>query len=243
MTLTPPAYTTPEHRYLGRPRPVSYPVEAEVTERRPHYLLRSALFDSLREAFAPRATVGTDQFVYYVEGDATRCCAPDIFVRIGVPDESFDVWKTWERGVPQVAVEITSPSDAPDLPWGEKLARYRVLGAEHLVRFDPENAERPLQIWDRVDGDLVERDPSDPEFSCCEPLDAYWQVLPNPQTALSLRLSRDSEGKELCRTPLEIETEAHRREAEARAQAEQRERCAAARIRELEAELAKRNGR
>jgi hypothetical protein len=168
-----------------------------------------------------------------------------------------------------VAVEITSPSDAPELPWTQKLDRYCALGVEHLVRFDPDDEQSSLRIWDRVEGDLVERDPSDPAFSRCEPLEAYWQVLADPQTGLSLRLSRDSAGKDLLRTPLEIKTEEHRREAEehrreaeehrreaearaaaeqlaaqqteARARAEEGERRAKERVRELEAELAKRS--
>jgi hypothetical protein len=64
-------------------------------------------------------------------------------------------------------------------------------------------------------------------FSRCEPLEAYWQVTPHPETVRALRLSRDPEGRELSKTPLE-------REAEARAAAEQR-------IRQLEAELVERD--
>jgi hypothetical protein len=131
-----------------------------------------------------------------------------VFVRIGVPDASFDVWKTWEGDAPQVAVEIASPSDAPEQPWAEKLGRYRALGVLHLVRFDPNDAERSLRIWDRVEGDLVERDPSDPTFSRCEPLEAYWQVTSHPEAGRALRLSRDPEGNELIETPLEREAEA-----------------------------------
>ena len=38
--------------------------------------------------------------------------APDEFVRLGGPDEPFDTSKTWERGVPELCVEIASDSDA-----------------------------------------------------------------------------------------------------------------------------------
>lgn len=68
--------------------------------------------------------------------------------------------KTWERGAPDVAVEIVSPSHAPSLAGSEKLERYQSLGVRELVRFDPEArpGEPALRIWDRVEDRLLERD-------------------------------------------------------------------------------------
>lgn len=60
--------------------------------------------------------------------------------------------------VRQVAVEIISDTDAGDAAWNGKLESYRHLGCGELVRFDPEDAERPLRVWDRVHGTLLERE-------------------------------------------------------------------------------------
>jgi Uma2 family endonuclease len=45
-----------------------------------------------------------------------RCLAPDGFVKLGVPRDVLDSWKTWERGVPELCVEILSPSDSKEKP-------------------------------------------------------------------------------------------------------------------------------
>jgi Uma2 family endonuclease len=79
-----------------------------------------------------------------------------VFVALVPFEERIRTWKVWERGAPQVAVEIISDSDAPELPWNKKLARYQRLGVHELVRFEPEES-RPLRVWDRVEGTLSER--------------------------------------------------------------------------------------
>jgi Uma2 family endonuclease len=249
MILTEPSARLSTHRYVSPPEPVFFPVEDDMPEAREHYLIRGPLFDSVRLAFGSRATVGTDQFVYWDAADAGKCCAPDLFVRLGVPDASFESWQTWQRGTPELAVEVVSASDTPAAAWEAKLARYRSLGVSMLVRFDRKDDTRPLRIWDRVREDLVERDPSDPELARCELLDGFWQVIPDPETRRALRLSRDAEGTDLYPTPLELEAEGRRAEAEARAraeagraQAEAGRAEAEAHARELEAELAKLRG-
>jgi hypothetical protein len=229
MHMTEPSQRAHQHRYLGRPDPLFFPVEEEVPESLWHLAIRMVLFESLREAFGERAAVGSDQFVYWDAADPSKCCAPDVFVRVGEPHASFACWKTWEGGTPQLAVEIASDSDAPAQAWADKLRRYRGLGVKELVRFDPDHPDRPLRIWDRVQEDLVERDPSDPALRRCETLGAYWLVVQGKETVHSLRLSCDAEGASLYLTPLEKQTEA-------RARAEER-------VHELEAELAKRDRR
>ncbi|HLM73351.1 MAG TPA: Uma2 family endonuclease, partial [Polyangiaceae bacterium] len=146
-------------------------------------------------------------------------------------------WKTWERGVPDVAVEIVSDSDASETPWNGTLQRYQELGVKELVRFDPEEtAGRQLRLWDRVEGKLVERtDPKDGHF--CKGLSLYWVVVPTLRHPAALRLARDAEGRDLVLTP--EETEGRAREAADRArEAEARAREAAEkRVAELEAQL------
>jgi Uma2 family endonuclease len=169
-------------------------------ETRRHLRLRTGLFEAIHRAFADRASVGSEQFVYWDPTDPAQCCAPDVFVHVGEPDAEFDCWKTWERGAPELAVEIISKSDARDRPWEAKLVRYARLGVAEIVRFDGDDAAQPLRIWDRVDGDLVERDPEGPGFSRCDTLDAFWCVRAGALPGLELRLSRDEAGSDLFLT-------------------------------------------
>jgi hypothetical protein len=215
------------HRYLRAPHPLHFPVEERVPEKGRHLEVRTVLFQIVRDAFRDRAIVGSEQFVYWDPTDPKQCCAPDLFVRIGTPHAPVDCWKVWERGAPDLVVEITSASDAADGPWETKLERFRRLGAREIVRFDPEDRDRPIRIWDAIDGDAVERDPADPAFCRCETLGMYLVVHEDAEVGPMLRLARDPEGRDLLPT----QAEARKLEAEA----------AERRIAELEAELARRS--
>lgn len=131
------------------------------------------------------------------------------------------------RAQPHLAIEVISDHDARDRHWERKLAAYQRSGIRELARFDPEAGENPLSLWDRVEGDLVEREVSKHELELSDVLGAYWIVEPAREVGWMLRLSRDSAGSERLLT----DDEARRVEAEAR-------RAAEARVRELEAELA-----
>jgi hypothetical protein len=230
--VTEPFAPNPGITYLREPRPLVFPTSELVPETRRHYGLRTALFQILELAFADRATLGSDQFVYWDPTNPQACCAPDVFVRLGEPDAPFDSWKVWERGAPHLGVEIISKSDVDEGPWEQKLERYRRLGVEELVRFDADNAEEPLRIWDSTHGDLLERDRTAPSFASCRTLGVYWCVRTHPKLGLMLRLARDSEGSDLLPT-----------NEEARHTADAGRSAAEARIRELEAELARRGDR
>jgi len=221
MTVAAPHSTSPRlgrHRYLRPPEPLCFPVEAEMPETRRHMQQRTALFEIVRKAFGDRATVGSEQFVYWDPTDPKQCCAPDLFVRLGAPDAPFRNWKVWEQGAPQLVVEITSASDAADRPWEAKLEHFRRLGALEIVRFDPEDRERPLRIWDTVDGDLVERDPSDQSFARCDTLGLHFCMRQDDELGTMLRLARDPEGRDLLPTPDEALQRAERRNAELEAE-------------------------
>ena len=142
--------------HLTKPRPLVFPTDATVPESTEHLDLRTALYLVLRRLFAATAWIGSDQFVYYDASDPTRVVAPDVFLRRGGPNEPFKSWKVWERGAPEVAIEIVSDSDAPQTEWDRKLSKYHAIGVVELARFDAQ-AATPLRVWDRVDGDLVER--------------------------------------------------------------------------------------
>jgi hypothetical protein len=224
----------PEGAPRRQPAALHFPVAAEVPETKRHLELRTLLYLVLR-TLADEHSIGCDQFVYWDPTDPSRCLAPDAFVRIGVPDSIFTSWKTWERGVPDVAVEITSDSDASALAWDVKLRRYQELGIRELVRFDADEApERQVRIWDRVEGALIERQAGETSHFC-RGLKLFWVVVPAGQFPAALRLARDAEGRDLVLTPEERSERARQAEAQARQAAEQR-------VAELEAELRRRGG-
>lgn len=204
------------HRHAVRPLrfPEEEPESEKLGETPRHLRLRTALWQLLEREHARRHTVGSDQFVYFNARDPRRCCAPDVYVKLGVHVADVPTWKVWERGAPELAIEITSPSDAERWAWAEKLERYHELGVRELVRFDPDAPEGDrLHVWDRVEGDLVEREVEGDRTPCLA-LGLWWIVgrvgdYPAP------RLARDREGVELLPTPderiAELEAELERR--------------------------------
>jgi hypothetical protein len=209
-------------RHKSEPRPLRFPAEVRVPETKRHLKLRTLLFSIAEHELASRASIGSDQFVYYDASDPRKCLAPDLFVRLGQPDTPFPIWKTWEHGAPELCVEVVSDSDAPDLAWEHKLARYHALGASEVVRFDPDLAGGDqLRIWDRVEGDLVER-VIDSSATPCRVLGLFWVVVPALGFPATLRLSRDPEGQSLLPTAEETEAAARATEVTARKEAEQR---------------------
>jgi hypothetical protein len=110
-----------------------------------------------------------------------------------------------------VAVEVASESDQSTRELDEKLAKYRRSGVGEVVWFDPLDELRPLRLWDHIDGDLDERDLSDPEGRRCDALEAYWIVVKHPELGPTLRLARERDGA----NPWPTAEEAERAEKEA----------------------------
>jgi Uma2 family endonuclease len=206
--------------------PDSEPEDEKVVEGREHFRQRTLLFEVLRHNFGDRATVGCDQYVYFNARDPRVNCAPDVFLKLDRPDADFRSWKTWERGVPELAVEIVSPTENAGADWTAKLERYHELGVRELVRFDPE--EMRLRIWDRIEDDLVER-VVEGQRSPCVTLGLWW--TPWREEISYLRLA-NAEG-ELLPTPLDAEKK--KLAAEKKKSDE-----AARRIADLEAQLVRR---
>jgi Uma2 family endonuclease len=249
---------------LRPPAPIHFPTGQKVPEGNLHWLLLVVLWDSVREALGDASLVAPDMFLYWDPTNPRRCLAPDLAVRVGEPSRILKSWKTWEHGAPHVGVEIVSTWDKTDSTTEEKLERYRQAGIAEVVRFDPEekDAAQRLRFWDLVEGDMVERDPGDPEARRCDALGLYWCVVESEHLGLTLRLARDKEGRELLLTSTEkahatlaavrsakeaerVQKEAERAEKEAERAEKEAERvakeAALARIAELEAELAKRH--
>lgn len=203
------------------------PADEQLAESQRHLDLCRALQEILRAAVSlAKSSVGADQFVYFRANDPTWCLAPDAFVRLGVADEDFACWKAWERGAPDIAFEVLSLGDSAEL-WSleEKLARYHELGVRELIVFDVDSPSgQRLRVWDRIDGDFLERVIED-ERTPCFTLDGELTVGPVVVTAdaqypACVRLVRD--GAFVPTTE------------EARTAAEEAERAAEASLREAE---------
>ncbi len=217
-------------RHVRAPAALVFPAEAEVPETRRHLDLRTFLYGVLRRTFGSRAAVGSDQFVYFRASSPKKCLAPDVFARLDASNEPFDTWKTWERGAPQLAIEIVSPNERP---WSDKLADYHEAGFVEVVCFDADApAGARIRVWDRLEGDLVER-VVEGDRTPCTIFGGAWVVAPADAYDVALRL--EDERGVLLPSADEL---LHRAEADQhRAEAEQRR--AEARITELEAELAR----
>lgn len=190
--------------YVRAPKAVHFPSEERpeehVSESKRHLEARTTLYLLLKDAIAG-AAIGSDQFVYWDATDPHKCLSPDVFVKREVPDSPFESWKVWERGAPELAVEIISASDRRDEPWSEKMARYQESGISELVRFDPAS-ERSIRVWDRIDGELVERAATSPDLRASQSLGLWWVVTSSAYGPL-LRLSRGRDGSDLLPTPNE----------------------------------------
>ncbi len=215
-------------RYVRAPNPIHFPESAEVPESKLHLELCALLYALLKYSFAREHSIGADQFVYWDPTDPRACLAPDAFVRLDQPDSYFKTWKVWERGAPQLAVEIQSDSDYGE-SWESKLRKYPKLGVRELVAFDPDNGQ--LRLWDCVGSDLVERELTS-AGARSSVLPGFWVVVADAELGPALRLSRTEDGSELYPTAVEAEMAARRAEAEA----------AMKRVRELEEELRRRQG-
>lgn len=203
---------------------VTFPDDVGMPETRRHYEIRTELFQILKLALADSCSLGSSQYVYWNAAEPGRCIAPDLFVRVGEPDTLFACWKTWERGAPDIAVEIIGDSDSTELAWDAKLESYLELGVTEVVRFDPVAPRDVLRLWLRTEGDLVERELDDPRLAESAVLDLTWVVVKDPRLGRMLRVASDPRGTLLFPTPVE-------RERQLREAAEQR-------VRELERQLA-----
>ena len=183
--------------------PSNEPESERVPESKRHLTLRTALYQVLSLELHGAHSVGSEQFIYWNARDPRRCCSPDAFVKLGVHDEMFETWKTWERGVPELVVEILSRSDRDVLTWQDKLERFYELGAREVVRFDADASpgER-VRVWDRIEDDLVER-VVEGDATPCATLGLFWIVGPVDGVDVGLRLARDAAGHDAIASALE----------------------------------------
>ena len=123
------------------------------------------LSDQLKRYFAINELVhiAVDSFIYYSEGDITKCVAPDIHIVFGVDKyplrRSFYTWA--EGAVPVAVFEFLSDSTAHQ-DRHEKVALYlNDIGVQEYFIHQPE-MDKPVEFlgWKRSSsGDIVEMVP------------------------------------------------------------------------------------
>ena len=209
-TMAKLATTTKALRHLRLVQPPEFPSsdpEWDMPESVRHGRLCELLYQILINTLGPEHSVGEDNFVYYDKAHAKRCLAPDGFVKLEFPNDVFDTWQTWERGVPELCVEILSPSDTEEkLTFRTKLSRYHALGTKELIAF---NIDAPvgsrLRAWDRVRGKLVPRRVTN-ETTPCRTLGLHWVIASGGGLIpIALRLAKDPEGREILPTAHEVD--------------------------------------
>ena len=93
-----------------------------------------------RYADVPDVYVWGNLFLYYREGDARACVAPDVFLVRGAGKRKENprrTYKVWEEGgrLPSLVIELTSESTRDEDVGKKKL--YERLGVDELFLFDP----------------------------------------------------------------------------------------------------------
>jgi hypothetical protein len=191
-------------RHVRAARPLVFPTTEPEDERVPegklHVMLKLFLFALLRRHFANRHSIGCDQFLFWNARDPDRRCAPDGFMKLDRPDDVFESWKTWERGTPELVVEIEGEYSGKKLSWRERFERFHEIGTREIVRFDYRGkAGSRLRVWDRIDDDLVER-VVERESTPCLTLGLWWVVGEADGMNAALRLAHDKTGARLLLT-------------------------------------------
>ena len=136
--------------------------------------------------------VGADNFIYYREGDPTKCVAPDVYVILGVEKAvSRRSFYTWAEGaVPAAVFEFLSDSTA-DYDRNEKVRLYLMdMGVSECFIHQPHLSEPPeFHGWRRSpSGGIVEIAPDEQGALFSEPLNLRFQwEIDQPQNVRLLR--------------------------------------------------------
>jgi len=206
-----------------------YPTtEGPTPETDRHRNLMLALIASLLHYFGStrrRAYVSGNILVHYEEGNRRRHVSPDVFVARGVEQRERPNYLIWEEAAgPEFVIELASPSTS-EIDRTRKLRLYReALRVREYFQFDPQGGlhEPRLQGVRLVGDDYV-------------PIDPVAGRLPSLVTGLHLEQAGDDLRLWDPATGAWVPTDAERAEQEAA-----RANAAEERLRELEAELARR---
>lgn len=187
--------------------PVVYPEEDLVAETYLHMLVRTMLYTLVRRLLDERgevAFVGSDQFLYWIEGSPQHSVAPDVYVFPGIDGAAAArSWKLWEQArAPSLVVEVVSDDVDKDYVAGPM--RYAAMGVDELVVYDPEPARGRdrvrWQVYRRRDGELRLEERGDTDRVRCEVLACWLRVVPDDAGRPLVRLGLGPDGDELFPT-------------------------------------------
>ncbi|MBI1928846.1 Uma2 family endonuclease [Candidatus Poribacteria bacterium] len=195
-----------EHGYVLPPHPMAsgratmslegYPAEDDepMAATEFHGIQITTLSYQLRTFFRRRSDtvyVGTDSFIYYVQGDTSQKVAPDVYVVLGVDAiparRSFYIWE--EGAVPTVAFEFLSESTGK-VDREDKVTLYlQEIGMQEYFLHQPE-AARPLECrgWRRTaDGRIIDIEPDARGWLKSEALNLWFFVEDQPTKVRLMR--------------------------------------------------------
>ena len=137
------------YRYVPMP-PVGrdedgYLVEDSMGQRDDHLRQTTLWYHALRRRL-PTATVCSDLFLHYRQGDRNRALVPDLFVALRAPPREGRLsYKLWEDPLPELVVEMLSGSTAgKDVDSKRRTCEH--LGVREYWLFDPEGHKLPAPL-------------------------------------------------------------------------------------------------
>ena len=197
--------------------------------------------------------VGSNNFLYYEQGNPRAAVSPDVYVVVGAPAHLRDTYLLWnEPKGPDFVLEVTSASTRR-VDERRKRDVYGALGVSEYFLYDPraEYLTPPLQGWRLRDGGyrplpsvtvLAGREVAVASevlgLELRDEREARMVRLRDPATGQYLLTYEESErAREEQAAARRQEAEARRQEAEARRQEAAARRAAETRVAELEARL------
>jgi Uma2 family endonuclease len=203
----------------------------------------AALYEQFKRYFAINELVhiGIDSFIYYSEGDITKCVAPDIHIVFGVAKYPLRrSFYTWAEGTAPVAVfEFLSDATARQ-DRNEKVGVYlNDIGVQEYFIHQPE-LKKPAEFrgWRQdLSGSIIEMEPDPQGGLFSEALNLYFRWEEQHHTDVRLLRPYLPDG---TRITTSLEEHHLKKAAEARAEtAEARAEEEALRRQQAEAELEK----
>ena len=122
-----------------------YLVEDGMSQNDGHLRQTTLWYHALRRRL-PTATVCSDLFLHYRQGDRNRALVPDLFVALRAPPREGRLsYKLWEDPLPELVVEMLSKSTwQADV--GAKRRTCEHLGVREYWLFDPSGFDLPTPL-------------------------------------------------------------------------------------------------
>ena len=181
----------------------------------------ASLYDQFKRYFAINQLIhiGIDSFLYYSEGDITKCVAPDIHIVFGVAKYPLRrSFYTWAEGAAPVAVfEFLSDATARQ-DRTEKVGVYlNDIGVQEYFVHQPE-LKKPAEFrgWRQdASGDIVEMAPDAEDGLFSQALNLYFRYEEQHRTHVRLLRPYLPDGTPI---PTSLEEQHLKEAAEARAE-------------------------